>query len=104
MDNKQLPRQHQAVALSYERGTTTSPQVVAKGRGQLADRIVELAAEHCIPIYKNKTLTGLLMAVELDREIPPELYKAVAEVLAQIYRLDQRLQLQQQARLLSNDD
>ncbi|EGO63127.1 FlhB cytoplasmic domain-containing protein [Acetonema longum DSM 6540] len=44
-----------------------------------------------MPVYQNKTLTNVLMAVEIDREVPPELYNAVAEVLAHIYRLDQVL-------------
>lgn len=81
----------QAVALTYDSNDLNAPKVVAKGNGLLAENILALARENAVPVYKNKTLTGLLMAVELDREIPPELYQAVAEVLAHIYRLDKEL-------------
>lgn len=80
-----------AVAIKYDVNGSTAPKVVAKGTGIVAGNIIHSAKEHGVPIYQNKTLTGMLMAVELDREIPPELYQAVAEVLAYIYRLDQRL-------------
>ncbi|TWH48457.1 EscU/YscU/HrcU family type III secretion system export apparatus switch protein [Sporomusa sp. KB1] len=79
-----------AVALTYNEQDGIAPKVVAKGAGVVAGKIIHSAKEHGVPIYQNKTLTGMLMAVELDREIPPELYQAVAEVLAYIYRLDQR--------------
>ena len=79
-----------AVALKYNEHDGNAPKIVAKGAGIIAGKILDSAKEHGVPIYQNKTLTGMLMAVELDREIPPELYQAVAEVLAHIYRLDQR--------------
>ncbi len=79
----------QAVALSYSSESDEAPKVVAKGSGLVAENILNLAKENAVPIYKNKTLTGMLMAVELEREIPPELYQAIAEVLAHIYRLNQ---------------
>lgn len=82
-----------AVALKYNGHDGTAPKVVAKGVGFVAGKIIHSAKEHGVPIYQNKTLTGMLMAVELDREIPPELYQAVAEVLAYIYRLDQRFSM-----------
>jgi flagellar biosynthesis protein len=81
----------QAVALKYDEQDNKAPRVVAKGAGFVAGKILSSAKEHGIPVYQNKTLTGMLMAVELDREIPPELYQAVAEVLAYIYRLDQQI-------------
>lgn len=81
----------QAVAISYNRETDSAPRVVAKGAGQVAEQILAVAKDSAVPVYKNKALTGMLMAVELDREIPPELYQAMAEILAQIYRLDQTL-------------
>lgn len=79
----------QAVALSYSSESDEAPKVIAKGSGLVAENILNLAKENAVPIYKNKTLTGMLMAVELEREIPPELYQAIAEVLAHIYRLNQ---------------
>lgn len=69
-----------AVALAYEHGGT--PTVSAKGEGEFAERIVETAREHGVPIEENPALAGALSAVELDAQIPVELYKAVATVIA----------------------
>ena len=91
MTDQERGNLRKAVALTYDKEERLAPRVVAKGTGAVAGRILSSAQEHGIPIYQNKTLTSMLMAVELDREIPPELYQAVAEVLAYIYRLDQRL-------------
>ena len=91
MPDTERDKLSKAVAIKYDINGSTAPKVVAKGTGLIAGNIVRSAQEHGVPIYQNKTLTGMLMAVELDREIPPELYQAVAEVLAFIYRLDQRL-------------
>lgn len=80
-----------AVAVSYDAMNNAAPKVVAKGSGLIAENIIAIAKDNAVPIYKSKTLTGMLMAVELDREIPPELYQAIAEVLAHIYRINQTL-------------
>ena len=80
-----------AIALRYQQDRDRAPKVVAKGSGFIADQILNAAREHAIPVYQNKTLTGMLMAVELDREIPADLYQAVAEVLAYVYRIDQSM-------------
>lgn len=79
----------QAIALRYKKSQDMAPKVVAKGAGFIAEQILKSAKKNAVPVYQNKTLTTLLMAVDLDREIPPELYQAVAEVLAYIYRIDQ---------------
>lgn len=81
-----------AVALRYEPGKQNAPKVVAKGRGFVAENILAAAQKNAIPVYQNKSLVNMLMALELDREIPPELYRAVAEVLAYVYRIDKRHQ------------
>ena len=78
-----------AVALHYDR--TGAPRVVAKGSGHIGARIVELAKAHDIPIEENEVLAGALSNVELDEEIPAELYKAVAEVLIFVLRLSGRI-------------
>lgn len=78
-----------AVALRYEQDDA-APKVVAKGRGFVAENIIQAAKQNAVPLYQNKTLAGMLMAVDLDREIPPQLYTAVAEVLAYVYRMDER--------------
>ncbi len=73
-----------AVALQYERGRREAPRVVAKGRGLLADRIVELARENDVVIEANPVLAEALSGVELDDTIPIELYEAVAIVIGYV--------------------
>jgi flagellar biosynthesis protein len=92
--NETANKPKQAIALNYKQGENKAPRVVAKGVGFIAEQILAAAQQHAIPVYQNKTLSSVLMAVELDREIPQELYKAVAEVLAYVYRLDQKLRKQ----------
>ena len=74
-----------AVALHYDR--TGAPRVVAKGKGEIGAKIIEVAKEHGVPIEENEVLAGALSNVELGDEIPAELYKAVAEVLVFVLRL-----------------
>ncbi len=78
-----------AVALHYDR--TGAPRVVAKGKGTLGEKIIEVAKANNIPIEENEVLTGALSNVELGEEIPAELYKAVAEVLVFVLRLSGRV-------------
>jgi len=79
---------HYAVALRYRLDAATAPVVVAKGKNYLARRIRELAIEHQVPLIENPPLAqALYKAVDVGQEIPPHLYRAVAEVLAYIYRL-----------------
>jgi flagellar biosynthesis protein len=77
-----------AVALKYDRHADAAPKVVAKGRGHLAERIQQVARESGVPILTDENLVQVLEALELDLEIPPELYRAVAEVLVFVYRLN----------------
>ena len=78
-----------AVALHYDK--SGAPRVVAKGRGTIGEKIIELAKAHDIPIEENEVLAGALSNVELGDEIPAELYKAVAEVLVFVLRLSGRI-------------
>jgi flagellar biosynthetic protein FlhB len=79
---------HYAVAIRYEQGTMTAPQVVAKGKNYLAARIRARARENQVPIIENPPLAqALYKAVEVGQEIPPHLYRAVAEILAYIFKL-----------------
>jgi len=78
-----------AVALHYDK--KGAPRVVAKGKGSIGEKIIELAKAHDIPIEENEVLAGALSKVELGDEIPPELYKAVAEVLVFVLRLSGRI-------------
>ncbi len=82
-------RSQLAVALHYDK--KGAPRVVAKGRGSIGEKIIEVAKAHDIPIEENDVLAGALSKVELGDEIPPELYKAVAEVLVFVLRLSGRI-------------
>jgi flagellar biosynthesis protein len=83
------PTRSLAVALHYDR--KGAPRVVAKGKGPIGDKIIELAKANNIPIEENEQLAGALSNVELGDEIPAELYKAVAEVLIFVLRLSGRI-------------
>lgn len=82
-------RRRDAVALAYQSGSR-APRVVAKGRGILAETIIERAREAGVYVHESPELVSLLMQVDLDQHIPPELYRAVAEVLAFVWWLDQQ--------------
>jgi flagellar biosynthesis protein len=82
-------RNQLAVALQYDKAG--APRVVAKGRGSIGEKIIEIAKAHDIPIEENEVLAGALANVELGDEIPVELYKAVAEVLVFVLRLSGRI-------------
>jgi flagellar biosynthesis protein FlhB len=83
---------HVAVALRYELGTEGAPLVVAKGAELLAVRIREIATEHKVPIVENPPLARALYAnVEVDQQIPSEHYKAVAEIIGYVFRLQGKL-------------
>ena len=83
---------HFAVALAYESGKGQAPVVVAKGADFVAARIKDIAKENDVVIVENKPLARMLYYnVDLDTEIPPELYQAVAEVLAYVYQLKDRV-------------
>jgi len=79
-------KEKKSVALKYDEEKSAAPKVVAKGSGGIAEKIIEKAEENEIPIYEDKALVEVLSEIELDREIPPELYKAVAEILAWVYK------------------
>jgi flagellar biosynthesis protein len=80
-----------AVALKYNPGEHAAPVVAAKGQGHIAERILELARENGVPIQEEPSLVEVLSKLDIDQEIPPELYALVAEVLSYIYRADRRL-------------
>lgn len=76
-----------AVALAYNPQKDAVPKVVGKGKGTMAEKIIQLAAERNIPIHKDPELLEMLDTIDFMKEIPPDMYAAVAEVLAFIYRL-----------------
>ena len=75
-----------AVALEYEKGSREAPRVIAKGRGLIAERIIALAEENDIVIEANPALAKALSGVELEEEIPVELFEAVAEIIGFVLR------------------
>ncbi len=74
--------------MRYDAESERAPRVVAKGQGEVAERILAIAAEHGIPLHEDKDLLRLLMVLDLDLEIPPHMYRALAEVLAHVYRVN----------------
>ncbi|MEC2073089.1 EscU/YscU/HrcU family type III secretion system export apparatus switch protein [Alkalihalophilus marmarensis] len=78
----------QAVALRYDAAKQDSPEVIAKGKGIIAEEIIEKAKKHHIPIQEDASLVELLSQLNINQSIPPELYEVVAEVFAFIYRVD----------------
>lgn len=86
-DESSRPTRDEAVALTYSSGDA-APRVVAKGRGLIAQEIIERAREAGVFVHESPELVALLMQVDLDDRIPPELYVAVAELLAWLYRLE----------------
>ena len=86
-DYKKIKR---AVALRYQQEKDRAPVVTAKGQGRVAEKIISLAEEHDIPVEKNSLLAYELFKLELNQEIPVELYEAVAIILTAIYQCDQK--------------
>lgn len=83
----QGPAPHSAVALAYRAGDP-APKVVAKGAGLVAEEIVRRAREAGVFVHESRELVQLLMRLDLDRHIPPELYVVIAELLAWLYRTE----------------
>lgn len=81
-------KRKQAVALKYQAGTMDAPKVVAKGKGYVAENMLKTAREHDIPVQEDPSLVEVLGKLDLDQQIPPELYQVVAEILAFVYRMD----------------
>ena len=81
-------KQRAAAAIAY-RGGDSAPRVVAKGRGIVADTIIEKALASGVYVHESRELLTLLMQIDLDSHIPPQLYIAVAELLAWLYHLEE---------------
>ena len=95
--------QEVAVALAYRSGRA-APQVVAKGRGLIAETIISEAREHGIYVHESPELVSLLMQVDLDQYIPPQLYRAVAELLAWLYKMETRMETKMEISALPRPD
>lgn len=90
--NNTPPRK--AVAIQYDMKRDDAPRVVAKGQRLTAERIIALAQEHGIHIHEDPDLVALLAKLDVNAPIPEELYRAIAEVLAFVYRLNKNMELQ----------
>lgn len=77
----------EAVALAYTQ-TDAAPRVVARGKGLLAEQIISRAREHGVYVHESPELVALLTQVDIDQQIPPQLYLAIAELLAWLYRVE----------------
>jgi flagellar biosynthesis protein len=99
--NRQRSRIHTgaaAAALKYRQDEDQAPRLVAKGYGLIAEKIVQSAKEAGVPIREDPELLALLMMLNIDEMIPPEMYAAVAETLAFVYRLSNRAPQPRRAR------
>src|SRR5690606_37838276 len=83
-------KKKKAVALRYDKGQDAAPKVAAKGAGRMAERILEIAEEHELHIHKDADLVEVLEKVELEQEIPLEVYSVVAEIFRYIYEANKK--------------
>ncbi len=90
-DDKAKDARRKAVALRYNREQESAPRVVARGYGLTAERIIEIARENNIQIHEDPDLAAVLAKLDINTQVPEELYVAVAEVLAFVYRLNQQM-------------
>lgn len=87
MEKKAEKKEKQAIALSYEVGED-APKIIATGKGQLAEKIIEKAKETAVPVYRDDKLAKTLSKLEIGDAIPPELYEVVAEILMFVDDMD----------------
>ena len=85
------PPKKKAVALRYDTTQDAAPKMIAKGRGEIAEKMIALAKEHGIPIQEDADLVEILAKLDLNADIPPETYLVVAEILAFIYRANSKM-------------
>ena len=84
-----------AAAIGYDVASDSAPRLLAKGQGDIAERIIALAKVHNIPIREDRDLVALLSQLNLNQEIPAELYRTVAEILTFIYKANDRWKSQE---------
>ncbi|MGE8204098.1 EscU/YscU/HrcU family type III secretion system export apparatus switch protein [Heyndrickxia sp. NPDC080065] len=87
---KEIERKH-VIALQYQSEKQDAPKVIAKGKGVIAENIIKKAKDKDIPIQEDRNLIELLGELQINETIPEELYEAVAEVFAFVYRLDENI-------------
>lgn len=82
-----------AVALKYENDEQEAPVMIASGRGEIADKIISTAQQENVPVYQDQPLAQILASLETGTEIPPELYQAVAQIIAFVWKIDRKYSL-----------
>lgn len=80
-----------AAALKYQQETQVAPELIAKGKGEVAQKILALAKEHDISIFENKALVDSLLNLDIHEEIPPRLYQAVAELFSWLMKVENKI-------------
>lgn len=90
LQNKQEKEGQEAVALGYDPNKDDAPRVLATGKNKIAEQIIAIAQQNGIPIKDDPILTAALMEIDINKTIPTELYRVVAEVLSYIYRIQQK--------------
>lgn len=89
--NSMKEESKKAIALKYKPEKDKAPKIVAKGRGYIADKIVEIAKQHGVPLREDQALVEVLSKLDIYEEIPVELYKAVAEILVFVYKIKNKV-------------
>ncbi|MFO7752565.1 MAG: EscU/YscU/HrcU family type III secretion system export apparatus switch protein [Desulfobacteraceae bacterium] len=87
---KDAGHKKKAVALTYDKARDDSPRVKAKGEGIIAEKIIDVARKHDVPVKDDPDLIEILSKLDIDEQIPPEIYVAVAELLAFVYSLNSK--------------
>lgn len=95
---EQPPHRRRAAALRYEHGRDAAPRLVAKGTDAVADRILAIAREHSVPTHEDRTLVQVLSRLNLDEEIPTELWLVVAQILLFVQRAERTARAARPAR------
>ena len=80
-----------AIAFNYDKAAMAAPKLVAKGSGVIAERLIEMARENGIPVVEDKVLVETLDQLNVNQQIPAELYQVVAEILVSVYRADETI-------------
>lgn len=83
-------KKEKAVALKYDKSGKGAPKVIAKGEGEIAQKIKEKAKEFDVPLFQNEALAASLLNLNIDEQIPPNLYKAVAEVFVWLMQSEKK--------------
>jgi flagellar biosynthesis protein len=83
-----------AVGINYDKAKDRAPKVIAKGSGHIAQKIIDIAKEHGIPLYEDPDLVEILSEVDFFKEIHPDTYQIIAEILAFIYMMNNKLKEQ----------